>query len=189
MKFNFILYFLPVLILVGCEEAYTPKPRAYYRIDLPLKNFQKYSSDCPFTFEYPEYATAKIDSRPSSENCWMNIDFPQFNARIHISYKPIEKNLEKLIEDSRSLTYKHVIKATDIREDLVDDPLAKVYGQIYDVKGDAASYLQFYLTDSSTHFLRGSLYFNAAPNYDSIVPVLDFIRADIHHLTETFNWK
>lgn len=183
------LFLMLIVFFSSCEENYSPKPRAYFRIELPKKNYQNYASDCPYTFAYPTYAKVITDNRPNSEKCWINIDYPQFDARIHISYKHVEKNLAKYLEDSRTLTYKHIVKASDIREDIVTDDSSKVYGLIYDVKGDAASPMQFYLTDSTQHFLRGSLYFNSAPNYDSILPVLEFIKKDVYYMMNTFEWK
>ncbi|NOZ45910.1 MAG: gliding motility lipoprotein GldD, partial [Chlorobi bacterium] len=64
-----------------------------------------------------------------------------------------------------------------------------VYGILYDIKGNAASSINFFVTDSTQHFLRGALYFNSKPNKDSLAPVVDFIRKDIVHLMETFKWK
>jgi gliding motility-associated lipoprotein GldD len=180
---------LSFLFFTSCEEAYTPKPKAYYRISLPEKKYQSYSNNCPYKFDYPVYARVVADSRPNSEKCWINIDYPAFDARVHISYKEIKNNLATYIEDSRSLTYKHIVKAADIREDIIIDDSSKVYGLMYDVTGNAASHMQFYLTDSTQHFLRGSLYFNSAPNYDSILPVLEFIKKDIYHMMNTFEWK
>jgi gliding motility-associated lipoprotein GldD len=188
------LLFMSILALMlffySCEQVYTPKPRAYFRIEFPKKNFQEYQSSCPYTFDYPVYAKVVNQGLPASEKCWINIDYPLFDARLHISYKPIiQNNLDRYIEDSRTLTYKHIVKASDIKEDIVIDDSSKVYGLIYEVSGNAASNMQFYLTDSTRHFLRGSLYFNSAPNYDSIKPVFEFIKKDIYHMMNTFEWK
>ncbi|HET6244189.1 MAG: gliding motility lipoprotein GldD [Bacteroidetes bacterium] len=190
-KFTIHVLFLLsiVLFLQSCEQDYSPKPRAYFRIDLPEKEYQKLKDQCPFSFDFPTYAKVLKDERPEAEPCWMNIDFHRFNARIHLSYKPIDNNLETFIENSRSLTYKHTSKATDIRENLFINDSARTYGLLYDIKGDAATNIQFYITDSTNHFVRGSLYFNAPPNQDSLAPVIDFIKKDIYHLMETFKWN
>jgi gliding motility-associated lipoprotein GldD len=194
MKLNFtIQLFLTCVAFAGIascgEEEYSPKPRAYFRIDLPKKEYKQLKTDCPFSFDYPIYSEVRFDNRPNAEPCWMNVEYPRFNGTIHLSYKNIENNLEQYLEDARSLTYKHISRATDIRESLIVNEEAKVYGIIYDVKGDAASHVQFYMTDSLEHFIRGSLYFNVPPNQDSIAPVLNFIRKDITHMIETFGWK
>jgi gliding motility-associated lipoprotein GldD len=124
-----------------------------------------------------------------SEHCWINILFPVYGGTIHISYKEVSKNLDMYVEDSRNLAYKHTIKADAIRETVYADPGKSVYGILYDIKGDAASSVQFFLTDSSTHFLRGSLYLNTVPDKDSLSPVINFFREDIVHLMESFEWK
>ena len=59
----------------------------------------------------------------------------------------------------------------------------------YEVGGNAASQSQFYVTDSTEHFLTGSLYFYAKPNYDSILPAAKYLEKDIKHIMETVKWK
>jgi gliding motility-associated lipoprotein GldD len=173
----------------GCRGKYTPKPRGYFRIDFPDKEYQLYNDTCPYTFEYPRYGAIVPDDDYLSEPCWMNIEFPQYNGKIHISYKPISGNIGALLEDSHTLAYKHTIKAQAIDESLFLDSAHRVYGMMYDISGDAASAVQFYATDSIAHFLRGSLYFYLQPNSDSLAPVIEFFREDIIHLIETIRWK
>lgn len=184
-----ILFSLFLLTQDGCRRRYTPKPRGYFRIDFPEKEYQLYHDTCPYTFEYPVYGTIVPDSDYLSEPCWINIEFPQYNGKIHISYKPISDNIGTLLEDSHTLAYKHTIKADAIDERLFIDRENRVYGVMYDIAGDAASSVQFFVTDSITHFVRGSLYFNLTPNSDSLAPVIDFFREDIIHLIETTRWK
>ena len=105
-----------------------------------------------------------------------------------MSYIKVDSNINQLSEEARSLVYKHVVKAQDIREELIINPEEKVYGTFYHIEGNAASGSQFYLTDSSHHFVRGALYFNVEPNYDSIAPVQQFIKADIERMIESFKW-
>jgi gliding motility-associated lipoprotein GldD len=180
---------LLLLSLIGCNPHYTPKPDGYLRIDFPEKAYQIYNSSCPYTFEYPIYGRIVPDTSRITEPCWINIEFPQFAGKIHISYKPVKNNVNVYIEDSRTLAYKHSVKADAIRETLYTDNDRKVFGLLYEIKGDAASSVQFYLTDSTRHFLRGSLYFNVQPNADSLAPVIDFFKEDIMHLIETVKWK
>jgi gliding motility-associated lipoprotein GldD len=181
-----IISLIPVIC---CQRHYTPKPTGYLRIDLPEKAYRVYDSTCPFTFEYPLYGKITFDTSRLAEPCWINIEFPQFGGKIHISYKNVNKNLNTYIEDSRTLAYKHTVKADAISETLYSDEARKVYGLLYGIKGDAASNVQFYVTDSTRHFLRGSLYFNTQPNADSLAPVINFIQSDIIHLIETLKWK
>lgn len=170
------------------SESLIPRPRGYFRIDFPEKVYQTYKTDCPFEFEYPVYA--QLDSNTMrKEPCWPNLNFRRQKAMIHLSYLPINNNLVRLLEDSRTLTYKHTVRANDISEITILRPEAKVYGTVYEVTGNAASAIQFHVTDSTKHFLRGSLYFNASPNADSLAPVVDFVRKDIDKLISTLRWK
>jgi len=178
-----------LLISIACKHSYTPKPRGYFRIDFPEKEYTRYHSNCNYMFEYPVYGKiAEIDA-PSLEPCWINIEFPQFKGKIHITYKKMTENLASYSEDIRTLVYKHIVKADDIIETPVVIPEKKVYGMLYEIKGNTASSLNFYLTDSMKNFLSGALYFNTIPNKDSLAPVISFFKADIEHLIETLEWE
>jgi gliding motility-associated lipoprotein GldD len=178
------------VLIPSCSEEYAPKPRGYFRIDLPEKSYTRFDTAYPYTFEYPEYASVVPDTRPSSDPYWINVDFPQFKGRIHISYKPVHENLNEFLEDSRTFVVKHIPKADAIDDSLIYRPEDRVFGLIYYIEGaQAASPCQFFVTDSSSRFLRGALYFNVMPNNDSLAPVIDFIREDIRHMITTFSWK
>lgn len=186
----FIFFILLVFLFSGCESTtYTPKPTGYFRIDLPEKTYQTVALDCPFIFEIPTYATLQPNKNNADKPCWFDIAFKTMNANIYFSYKPVENNINQFLEDSRTLAFKHTVKAFDIEQNTIAFPNKKVYGLVYEIEGNAASAYQFHLTDSINHFVRGSLYFNNVPNQDSIQPVLDFIKKDITHLFETFEWK
>ena len=192
-KLNIFVVLTVLLTLVvnitSCQDSnYTPKPRGYFRIDFPHKAYKSYEGSCPFTFEYPEYATVDIDDERDTKPCWLNIHLNDFNATIHLSYNEVRNNLSKFTEDSRTLTNKHIIKASGIDESVITTP-NHVYGVKFNIEGNTASSVQFYATDSVHHFLRGALYFNVAPQVDSLYPVIRFIEADIDHLVETLKWK
>jgi len=121
--------------------------------------------------------------------CWYNVEFPQFKGTLYLSYKAVHGDLKKYIDDSRTLSIKHLSKASGLQEIEIEKREKKVFGIYYKVKGNSASSVQFYLTDSSTNFLRGALYFYAVPNPDSIAPVLRFVEEEVNHLTESFSWK
>lgn len=188
---------LPIVALVfvgslfsSCTEDYTPKPRGFIRIDLPEKEYQPIITDCPYVFETASYGKYVPDLRTQSDPCWFNIEYPQFKAIVHFSYKPIKGNLAEYLEDSRALTNKHISKASGIDEALILKDDSRVFGTIYSIEGSqTASPLQFHLTDSTDHFLRGALYFKVSPNNDSLAPVIDFLKEDMLHLIETLNWK
>ncbi len=188
-RYTFPLIILALFLGMACQRNYTPKPRGYLRVEFPDKEYTRFDSLCPYVFEFPVYARVVADTDFNSEPCWINIEFPTFDGIIHISYKKVHHNLNTYIEDSRKLTYKHTIKADAIKETVYTDPELNVHGILYDIKGNAASSLQFYLTDSSEHFLRGSLYFNVQPDRDSLAPVIAFFKEDIIHLMESFEWK
>ncbi len=184
-----MIILLLMLLALACQRSYTPKPRGFLRVDFPAREYILFDSVCPYIFEYPSYGKIVPDTDYLTEPCWINIDFPDFDGIIHISYKEVNQNLNDFIEDSRALTYKHTIKADAIKETVYSNPELEVHGILYDIKGNAASNIQFYLTDSNAHFLRGSLYFNVQPDKDSLAPVISFFREDIIHLMESFAWK
>ncbi|RFZ93032.1 gliding motility lipoprotein GldD [Mucilaginibacter conchicola] len=170
---------------------FSPKPRGYFRIEFPKKEYQDYSQGCPFTFQYPKYTKIEADRSAGAKPCWQNIQYPQFNATLHLSYQPItsKKEFNELIEDAHKLSFKHTVKATSIDEGVIHYPDRKVYGIYYTIDGNAASSAQFFLTDSTKHYLRGALYFNSEPRLDSIQPVLNFIKKDVDVMIKSFKWR
>ena len=123
--------------------------------------------------------------------CWINLKIPDFKATLHISYKEINSSeqIETFLHDSHDLSWKHTVKAAFIEEESLEDSVKKVYGRLYNIGGNAASSYQFYLTDSTKHFLRASLYFESKPNIDSLGVVIKHVKKDIEHLIYTFEWK
>ncbi len=184
-----ILFFVLICLAVySCKEDYTPKPKGFIRITFPEKNYISYLASQGYSFEYPDYAIISGDSGAKHPD-WLNIEFPQFDGKIYLSYIKINGNPGKYADESRDLVYKHTIKADAIDEILINLPDKKVYGIFYDIKGNAASNVQFFVTDSLMNFLRGSLYFNTQPNQDSLAPVIQFIRQDIDHFIRSIEWK
>lgn len=167
----------------SCKENYTPKPKGFFKLDFPEKSFQQYNQDCPFTFQFPIYS--KVE--PLEKYCFFNLQFPEFEATLHMSYFSLNRNLFTHTEESRNLAYKHTVKANAISEQPFISNKDQVFGLVYDYEGTTATALQFYLTDSTNHFLRGALYFNTEVN-DSIAPVSIFLKGDIKHLIESFRW-
>lgn len=179
---------------VACGETeYIPKPHGYFRIEFPKKDYIKFDSlSFPYSFEYPTYAIIESDKNIKSDPYWLNIVIKKYNATIYLSYKKIynKNDLAKYIEDTRTFVMKHIPKSTGIIDTLYKENAKKLYGISYEIQGtDAASPLQFFLTDSTKHFFRAALYFNNIPNNDSLDPVIKFIKQDVSHLIETFNWK
>lgn len=187
---SLIVLLITLFILASCRQDHTPKPRGFFRIDLPEKEYVRFDTLYPYSFEFPVYANVIPDTRPSSEPFWIDIEFPVFRGRIHISYKRVNDNLPEYLEDSRAFVVKHIPKAEAINDSLIYRPEDGVYGLIYYIEGArAATACQFFVTDSLSHFLRGALYFDVTPNNDSLEPVIRFIEADIRHLLNTLEWK
>lgn len=178
--------------IISCDQTYTPKPRGYHRIDFPEKAYKHFDEGCKYSFDIPVYANVSDDKSIDARPCWINVNYPQFNGKLHISYHDIngdKKKFIKLTEESRGLVFKHTIKATAIDESVISDKANKVYGTYYTIDGNAASSIQFYLTDSTQHFLRAALYFSSEPKLDSIQPVLNFIKKDVEVMIKSFKWK
>jgi gliding motility-associated lipoprotein GldD len=190
-----ILACLTILVLVSCNSDYTIKPRGYFKIDLPQKGYQKFDRPgYPYTFEYPVYSNVIKDTlffESETENpYWINVDFPQFNSKIHISYKEVGKNkIDSLVNDAFTMAYKqHTYKASAI-EPVPFTSDKGIQGVYFSLSGNTATANQFFITDSVKHFLRGALYFDATPNEDSLRPVSNFLRQDMEHLINTLQWR
>ncbi len=192
MKYSFLILFAALMVSAcGSNQDYSPKPRGYFRIDFPKKKYQTFEGNPNYSFEYPTYAKMYLDSADGNRPDWYNLAFPQFNARLHLSYYRIKNSDEfnELVEDSRKLAFKHTVKATGIDEGMIKIPENGVYGVFYTIEGNTASSSQFFLSDSTKNFLRAALYFNEKPEPDSIQPVVKFIRDDIDRMIKTFKWK
>ncbi len=190
-KVSWLIALVPLFFITfSCNSHYTPKPRGYFRIDMPRHQYRTFDSTFPYRFDYPTYAHITDDRNAPRQKYWIDIRYPQYKATLHISYKVVHHNLRKYLEDSRKLVTKHIAKASAINDSLVIDPGRELYGMTYDIEGNnVASPYQFILTDSSRNFLRGALYFYVIPNNDSLEPVIQFIKDDIRHLIKTFHWK
>ncbi len=190
------IYLAALILLSSCENNYTPKKKGYPRVTLPEHSYKAFDKPgFPYSFEYPTYATVVRDTvffdEPTENPYWINIEFPSLNGKIYLSYKEIgqRNSISQLIDDAFNMTYKHSVRADAIQDKVYDDPQNNKYAVFYDVKGNAATAKQFYITDSTAHFLRGALYFDTRPNEDSLRLVNDFVEEDILHLIETLQWR
>ena len=185
-KIKYLSYSLLVLLtFYSCAKETLPKPKAYLRLNYEnIESYKKINTNCPFSLEI-----SKIANLSQDDKCWITIEYPTLKASLNITYHPVEKNLNELLQESEKLTYNHAIKAEGIISQPYDNYINKTYGSLSEVTGNAASPLQFYLTDSIRHFVNGALYFDVQPNYDSILPAVKFIEKDIKHLMETLVWK
>lgn len=182
-----LLFLVLCIGLGGCQKAPTPKKHSYFRIDFPEKDYTLVEEKGRYSFELPHYAHWQKED--TSRYAWQNIYFPQQNGQLHLSYFPLKNNLAEYIEDTHKFVYKHTIKADAIRPNEYSAPERKVYGILYNIDGNTASSVQFFVTDSMKHFLRGSLYLNEKPNKDSLDIVIDFLAQDVVRLMQTIEWK
>lgn len=171
-------------VATSCKEEVLPKPEAYLRLDYPVEDYVVYKGKCPFTFAFNSQSIIK-----DKGNCNFTITYPKMKATIYLTYKPVNGNIDKLLRDAQKLTYEHVIKADAIAERPFVNGLENTYGMFYQVEGDAATNAQFYVTDSTAHFLTGSMYFYAKPNYDSLMPAAAYIKEDMQNIMETVKWS
>jgi gliding motility-associated lipoprotein GldD len=175
---------LMLLLFTSCKDDVFPKPASHLRLDYPMAKYVGFEDQCPFSFEMNSNAIVK-----GEKDCGFTISYPKMKATIYLTYKPVNSNINVLLRDAQKLTYEHVIKADDISEQPYLNPSRKVYGMFYRVDGNAATNSQFYVTDSIKHFVTGSVYFYAKPNFDSIMPAASYVRNDMQRLMETLRWK
>lgn len=178
------------IFLFACSH-YSPKPHGYPRVQYPEKNYEVFDSNCAYTFQIPVYAEMRLDEDDNSEPCWYNLEFPDFDGTLHLSYKQFKTKdqLYKLGEDAYKLAMKHAVKAEEISETEQNDTASGNTVMIYELEGKTATPYNFYITDNKRHFIRGAFYFNNYTNGDSIAPVFDFIKQDIERLIYTTRWK
>jgi len=208
-----LLFIVFCLLLEACNSPYVSKKRGYYTIELPKRSYQKFDEPgFPYSFEYPVYAniiqdTTYFDNNPEN-SYWRNIDFPQFHARIFLSYKEIGGKalykakqpggqykdsfainvFDKMVADAFTLTNKNNVVSSCINDSLIHTSNG-ISGVFFKVGGNAATAKQFFLSDTTKNFIRGALYFDVTPNADSLRPVQDFLQADMDHIINTFKWR
>jgi len=186
LKKTIIIAVLLIVLLsvFSCKNEVLPKPASYLRLDYPEAKYVNFENQCPFAFEMNSEAIIK-----GEKDCGFTISYPKMKATIYLTYKPVNNNIDKLLRDAQKLTYEHVIKADNILEQPYLNPEKKVFGMFYQVDGNAATNSQFYATDSTKHFVTGSVYFYVKPNFDSIMPAASYVRNDMQRLLETLKWK
>lgn len=180
---SFLIIMSLFIFVVSCKEEVLPKPKAQLRLEYENSETNKYETD-HYSFELSDLAKASAE-----QNTSLTLDYPSMKGSIYITYKKVDGDIEVLLSDAQKLSYEHVVKADDIIEQPFVNEEDKVYGMYYEVRGDAASQAQFYVTDSVQNFVTGSLYFYAKPNYDSIYPAAVYLQKDIRKIMESLRWK
>jgi len=168
-----------------------PRPYAYHRIELPDTTTATVRLDCPFAFRVNQAARVSYPKGRSGSACWVDVHYPAIHASVHFTYVPLSdrESLEDCIRGSQELVFKHTIRASEILEDDLMDPRRRMYGLFYRLSGNAASNSQFYLTDSTRHFLRAALYFDATPQPDSMAPVVDYMLGEMERISASLRWS
>ena len=193
MNTRYLVVMLLLACFFACEEDVLPKPKAYLRLEYPKVSYAKIKTELPFNFEKNRLATKITNKRleATQESYGLNIEYSKLKGTIYLTYKKIKSrnDLMQYLRDAQNFTQEHTKKADEITEQVFEDSKRKVYGMFYEIGGNAASLSQFYVTDSVNHFLIGSLYFYAKPNYDSILPAADYLKKDIKRIMETIEWK
>ena len=175
----FLLFFV-----ITCSSDSQPKPTGYLRLEFPIAQYSNFDELSDFSFEYKTGALIKVRSQITPR-----VVYPDMKATLYLNYVPVKNNLDSLLNDAYKLPHKHISKAESIPEKVFINDKKRVYGTLFTVVGNAASQYQFFLTDSVDHFLVGSLYFYAKPNFDSIYPAAVYVQEDIIRLMETLKWK
>jgi len=177
-----------LIVFCSCQdESVLPKPKAYLALEYPKPYYLKADIDCNYSFKINNQAVLKSDKY--NTNCWFDVFYPKMKGSIYLSYYPINDNLIDLIVDAQKLPLSHEIKADAILSTTYINEEHNSYGLFYEVEGNAASQAQFYLTDSINHFVTGSIYFSAKPNYDSILPASEYLKQDMRKIMESLEWK
>jgi gliding motility-associated lipoprotein GldD len=195
MKINRLLFLCSFMLIlagsVACESEYMPKPVGYNRIDLPEHSYQPLPDSFPYSFEYSKHAKLLNDTSWMAERYWIQIHYPELNGTVQITYKPVKQSealLKEYITDAWTLTSKHQIKAYAIDESILTTRNNNI-AVVAELQGEVPSQFQYFITDSTTHFLRGALYFPIATKNDSLAPVIEYIKKDIVHMLETNRFK
>ncbi|WP_300564916.1 gliding motility lipoprotein GldD [Flavobacterium sp.] len=183
-QYSLFLFIAISICVIGCKDDVLPKPKSYLSLNYPEPKYESFDKTCGYTFDYNTLGKVVEEG-----NCNFRIEYPSLKATVYLNYKPVNKNIDLLLRDAQKLTYEHVIKADGISEQPYINKERKAFGMFYEVGGNAASQSQFYLTDSTKHFLVGSVYFYAKPNYDSVLPAADYIKTDLRVLMESLKWK
>lgn len=182
-----VLLFFSIVILFGCKENPYPKPHGYPRLNLPKVGYENWNGNCGISFKKPNGATIE---NTETDSCFFNLSYNSLNAKVYCSYMPVNNQLKEIIDQEYKLREKHNQFSTSVKEKVYHDPTRNVHALLFHISGtQAATPLQFFITDSTNHFFRGTLYFNTSPNNDSMATAIEFIRNDIDTLVESFEWK
>ncbi len=181
---NTVLIFLATL-LVSCKPETKPKPKGELRLEYPVAKYRIFNNNCAYTFEYSDFANIEDAKKP----CWFNLRYPKMKANVYLTYFPVNNDFDLHVKEVEKMVYSHTIKASAIETKSFSYPEKRVFGNFYELKGESASNIQIFITDSTKHFVTANLYFNTRPQPDSLAPAVDYIKKDLLRMVDTFKWK
>jgi len=182
---GFVLLGLTLFAACNDQETFVPKPSTFLELNLPERSYENYTDRCGYSFNKPSYF--KFNDVAGSE-CNRDIELSTLNGVLHLSRMDMDTTLDAYVNYSIDKVGEHKVMATAIYDTSFVRSDAKVFGTLFELQGNVASPFQFYLTDSTTRFLSGVLYFNSRPNYDSILPTLEFVKQDLYEFMKTLEW-
>jgi len=189
MKIIKIFIFFLLVASCGQDEITIPKPPTYLRLNLPKHSYVNFTDNCPYSFDASTLFKVEKVEEKSVETCHKDIQLGALNGIIHFSYIDMVEPLSRYVNYSNDKVDEHKIKATSIEDVKILRPKDRVFGTFFELKGDVATPFQFYLTDSTSRFVSGVVYFNSAPNYDSLRPSIEYLKVDLMRMVNTFKWK
>ena len=178
------------IVLSSCQQSSIPKPYGYVRLTMPDTCYaDAVPAGYPYRFDVSCNAEVRSVLDDQGGQYWIDLRYPARNATVHCSYQPVRGNLRDLTDDAIRFVYRHASHASSIPEQGYENPDARVYGVLFDLEGNTASSLQFFLTDSVRHFFRAAAYCDCVPNADSLAPIYEYLHEDVVRIVESFEWR
>ena len=178
------------IVLSSCRQSSIPKPYGYIRLTMPDTCYaDAVPKGYPYRFDVSCHAEVRPVSDEQGGQYWIDLHYPALNATVHCSYQPVRGNLRELTDDAIRFVYRHSSHASSIPEQGFVHAEARVYGVLFDLEGNTASSMQFFVTDSVRHFFRAAAYCDCVPNADSLAPVYDYLHKDVVRMVESFEWR
>lgn len=179
-----IFVFVFILIFCSCSQPSMPKPIGFLSLEYPKAQYKQLKSECGFHFQINRFSSVQF-----TEECNLEIHYPQMNATLFLTYLPVKDNLGRLYDDVQKKLDEQSIGSTRVQQSAFEDVDRNVLGSLFTIEADVASNLQFFVTDTHKNFVSGSVYIKTKPNYDSLLPALEYLKKDVRRLVQTFQWK
>ena len=178
------------IVLSSCQQSSIPKPYGYIRLTMPDTCYaDAVPAGYPYRFDVSCNAEVRSVLDDQGGQYWIDLRYPALNATVHCSYQSVRGNLRDLTDDAIRFVYRHASHASSIPERGYEHSDARVYGVLFDLEGNTASSIQFFVTDSVRHFFRAAVYCDCVPNADSLAPVYEYLHEDVVRIVESFEWR